>query len=1394
MLSPCSQNLSHSFSRRLLLLRGITFIVTAVCLSGCGFVSPVLQATAQTVASPSSITWGGVAVGQAGGPKVATLTNNGTSSISISGMSFTGADPSDFAIYKQTCGSTLASSSSCTVTVLFKPTTTGTRTATLTFTDTDSSSPQQVSLSGTGAGAVVASPGSLNLGSAAVGSSATPQSITVSNTTSSSVTLSAAAVSGANSSDFTISSNNCGSTLAASASCTAGITFKPSASGSRAASWSITSSSSATPLTVTLTGTGTTAAGLVAASPTSLVWNTVAVGQTSGSKVVTLTNNGTSSISINSIGFAGADPSDFISNQKTCGSTLAASSSCTVTVLFRPTTSGTRTATLTFTDTDSSSPQQVSLSGTGTGGTGSVSASPGSLSFGSVAVNSSSSPQSITVSNTTASSVTLGAAAISGTNSSDFTISSNNCGSTLAASASCTAGITFKPSASGSRTASWSITSSNSASPLTATLTGTGTTAAGGTVTISPSSLTWGKVAFGQTSGGKVVTISNTGTTAVSFNGVTVGGTNSGDFSVSANTCGSSIAASSSCTVTAYFAPRDTGSLTATLSFSDGAGNSPQTIPLAGTATPASSDVSTSPTRLSFPQTNIGTPSSALTAALLNGSTASITLNGLSLSGTDATDYSIASTTCGSSLAPSTSCTANLVFTPSASGTRTAVLSFSDSASNSPQDVSLTGTGLNTNAGTATVSPTSLSFPTTAVGASSQSLRVYLKNTSSAAIGISSISIAGGNSTDFTITANTCGTQLAASATCNETLVFAPTAPGARSSTLSFTDGASNSPQNVPLSGTGTPASTTTITISPSSISWGTQNVGTAATAQTFTISAGGSGTANFSGFSFTSTDPSDFSITANTCGASLAAGSSCTVSVNFQPTAIGNRVALFTVTDDAIASPQTAEVSGGGAYSTPQTASVTVDFGSRSGSQVAIPAGILGTEYLESLPTNANRTTVVQAGFTAARYKLLLSSIYTSTTPNWNALNSDMQKFMAAGVHPEVILVDTPTFLQPSPLLSSCKSDPPTSVPTSFTQWGQLAASVVAHLDSSFPGLVQEYEIWNEPNTTALCSTNRLADYTSIYAATAPLLESQAKTDGVTIKIGGPATAGVGFTGILTNTSTAQYVDFYSYHIYEGNSTDIKNGMTWDGAGGTPSLFAKVMNSSSGIQARYLQAYAAVKGAKTPLGAKTPIYFDEYNDDWAFLHDCCRNDPTYSPLFNSITVAQLLNSVYQGAGEVPARMIYFSAAQQTFCILGVIDPAMDCTKAATGAQAQPYPQWYTYEMIFAPAFLDLQNGGFMASSVTLSRSASSAGLIATGYYTTTTNSVLIINPTASSFSGLTLQINNPGVTSPKATLYTINAANPQVSVWPATTITSSGGLQATFDLPSYSVLAVSLK
>jgi Glycosyl hydrolases family 39 len=798
-----------------------------------------------------------------------------------------------------------------------------------------------------------------------------------------------------------------------------------------------------------------------------------------------------------------------------------------------------------------------------------------------------------------------------------------------------------------------------------------------------------------------------------------------------------------------------------------------------------------SPTSLSWAGVPLGSVGAPKSATLTNSGSAAITVSSIAISGTNATDFTISSKTCGASLAASASCTATILFKPAATGARAATLSFTDSASNSPQTVVLSGKGT-ASTGSVTVSPASLAFGSVNTSSSGTSLSAKLSNGSSAAITLGSIAITGSNAGDFTISSKTCGASLAASASCMATISFKPAATGARTATLGFTDSASNSPQTVALSGTGTTAAGS-FAVSPSSLIWGAGNVGSLSSPQTVTVQNSASTAISISSIALTSTDPGDFNILSKTCGTSLGAGTSCTITLAFKPTAIGTRVALLTITDGAINSPQTVALSGTGDPSTAQAASITVDFGSRSGTQIAIPPGMLGAQYIESLPDAASRNTVVQAGFRSSRLRVEVPDVYATTTPAWNKIDSSIRSLRVAGVHPIVEIIGTPPWLQPATL--QCPGNPTTSVPTDLNRWGQLAASFVAHFDKTFPGVVLDYEIWNEPNTAALCSTNRLGDYLAIYAAAAPLMKTQAKADGMPIRVGGPGTAGVAMPSLLTDPRTAPYVDFYSYHIYLAGPTEIKQGMTWDGAGGTPSLLLMILDSSRGEQARYLQAFSQVKSARTPLGAKTPIYFDEYNDDWSFGADCCRNSPTYSPLFNSLVVAQILNSTYAGASQVPTKMVYYAAGRMPFCLLGIINASMSCSSTdSSGSTIAPYPQLYTYQLISAPGYLDLVDGGFMANSVTLSSSAKAQGLVATGFYTATTNSILIINPTASSFGGVTVQVSNSGLTSPQSTLFTLNSANAKISSWPASLVPVTNGSQATFDIPPHSVLGISLR
>lgn len=133
-----------------------------------------------------------------------------------------------------------------------------------------------------------------------------------------------------------------------------------------------------------------------------------------------------------------------------------------------------------------------------------------------------------------------------------------------------------EPSAINTRTASLTITDNAGGSPQTLSLNGTGTQ-----VKISPAALKLGKVKVNSSSN-KNVTFSNVGALAVNISNISIVGANSGDFAET-NTCGSSVAAKSLCTITVTFTPSATGKRSAVLQITDDGGASPQSVPLSGT-------------------------------------------------------------------------------------------------------------------------------------------------------------------------------------------------------------------------------------------------------------------------------------------------------------------------------------------------------------------------------------------------------------------------------------------------------------------------------------------------------------------------------------------------------------------------------------------------------------------------------------------------------------------------------------------------------------------------------------------------------------------------------------------------------------------------------------------
>jgi Abnormal spindle-like microcephaly-assoc'd, ASPM-SPD-2-Hydin len=330
-------------------------------------------------------------------------------------------------------------------------------------------------------------------------------------------------------------------------------------------------------------------------------------------------------------------------------------------------------------------------------------------------------------------------------------------------------------------------------------------------VSLAPTSLSFGNQAVGQTSAGKMVTLTNSGSAALTITSVTVTGPNATDFAAP-NTCPVSpntLAAGASCTLTVTFTPSAAGTRAAGISVSDNASGSPHTVPLDGTGVTPAPGVTLTPTSVNFGNQNVNTTSSAQTLTLTNSGTAALTISGITLGGTNAADFA-QTNTCPispSTLAAGASCTLSVTFTPSATGARSASLAISDNAAGSPHNVPLTGTGV-VSAPAVTLSPTGINFGSQLVGQKSGAQAVTLTNSGTAPLLISSISLSGTNAADFAQT-NTCpispGT-LAPGANCTISVTFTPTATGARSASVSIGDNASGSPHSAALSGSGVTA------------------------------------------------------------------------------------------------------------------------------------------------------------------------------------------------------------------------------------------------------------------------------------------------------------------------------------------------------------------------------------------------------------------------------------------------------------------------------------------------------------------------------------------------------------------------------------------------------------
>ncbi len=350
-----------------------------------------------------------------------------------------------------------------------------------------------------------------------------------------------------------------------------------------------------------------------------------------------------------------------------------------------------------------------------------------------------------------------------------------------------------------------------------------------GTATLSTQALTFNNQVILTTSSSQPVMLSNTGTAPLVVFNITTTGTNGTSFGQT-NNCGAGLPIGGNCTINVTFTPQAGGPLAANLSISDSAPSSPQVVALTGTGV---SPVTLSPTGLVFALQINGNASPPQSVVLMNNQAVTLNFTSIAITGFNATSYS-QSNNCGASVPAGGTCTVNVVFTPTVTGSNTASLTFTDDAPGGTQAAALFGLGT---AATADLTPTSLTFSTTQVSTASATQVVTLKNNGKDVLNLSSISFGGTDPADFSQT-NTCSSAVLAGTSCPITVTFTPLVGGTRTATMNISDNAGNSPQTVPVSGTGLDFQ---LTATSSGTTSATVTAGTTASYQLQVTAVGGS-------------------------------------------------------------------------------------------------------------------------------------------------------------------------------------------------------------------------------------------------------------------------------------------------------------------------------------------------------------------------------------------------------------------------------------------------------------------------------------------------------------------------------------------------------------------------
>jgi hypothetical protein len=696
-----------------------------------------------------------------------------------------------------------------------------------------------------------------------------PQTLTVTNTGAGSLQLvvqlftEISAVQYASGSSDYLESDNCGTSLAAAATCTITVTFEPVSPPA-----SCTLANNCNPQTPSaflvvqnnapggaqkISLTADTGMGpIVSVSPNPIVFPPQVAGTGSGQNV-SIFNLGDVDLVPSNMTIGGPNAAEFQlaqSNPNTCGSPIATASYCYVILTFTPaaTATGTRTATLNITDSAIDSPQSIPIVGTVATSAPGLIVSPTSATLGPSAIGSTLNLSDgyyapFFLTNPSTSSTQLTADTLGGANPGDFivspTLSYNPLSSalplTIAPGATFQFWTIFNPTSGsdGLRTATLTFATNPAVSGLPVVqlqgIAVTNTDPALGYFS-SPSPLDFGSAEIGQSSvaGANFIQLENHSPTTCAGSAKTCGGPltitslNFGlrDYSIAPSAYSSAysyctnapltIPAGAGCDFSIVFTPTQAGSRNTTLTINSNSPGGPASVPITGIglALPLGN---LSVNSLNFGYDAIGVPSPPLTVSLQNTGAGNLTVSGAAGS----TNFAVVSNTCTIAVAPGGSCTIGVTFTPPSAGGFSGTLTISENnAFTGQQVVSLSGIGAT--GPSLLITPNDINFGNQSVNNASPAQAVTLSNSGDTAVSFPANAFAA--SANFVVANTSCPASLAPGASCAVSVQFKPAAMQAETGTLLITDGARGNPQTLYLTGTGVQSgstpSTTTLTSS----------------------------------------------------------------------------------------------------------------------------------------------------------------------------------------------------------------------------------------------------------------------------------------------------------------------------------------------------------------------------------------------------------------------------------------------------------------------------------------------------------------------------------------------------------------------------------------------------